>query len=258
LDPAVVLVMFFLGMLLGFVGLGGAGLVAALLIGVFGVPVHLGFATALGAMFAASATGGWSHLREGNVDPVLGIQIGVVGMAGAYLGGGLALSTGATELKTFAGLALMLNSVVLYLRTRVASQWVRDSKSLTLAQRWWKELPGSAFLGLICGTITGFLSIGAAPWIQVGLMMLKGTSLRVTIGTTMVAVALMSITGAVRFAIAGQFDAWLLASVILGLSFGTFVGAKLTRRAPRRLVRAALIVTPLMAGTLLVFGPGGG
>lgn len=209
-------------------------------------------------MFAASATGGWSHLREGNVEPVIAVQVGLVGMAGAYLGGGLALATGATELKTFAGLMLMFNSLVIYLRTRVGTQWVREAKTLPLAERWWKELPGSAVVGLITGTVTGFLSIGAAPWIQVGLMMTKGTTLRVTIGTTMLSLALMSLTGAVRFAIAGQFDAWLLAGVILGLSAGTFIGAKFTRRAPRWLVRGALIATPLMAGSLLVFGPGGG
>lgn len=257
MDPAVVGVMFALGLLLGLVGLGGAGFIAALLIILFRVPVHLAFATALGAMFAASSTGGWSHLREGNVDPVLAIEIGVTGMVGAYLGGGLALATGATELKTLAGMTLMFNSLVIYLRTRMSSQWLKDAKPVPIAQRWRKELPGSALIGIVCGVVTGFLSIGSAPWVQVGLLMLKGASLRVTIGTTMFALALMSLTGAVRFAMAGQFDSWLLAGVVLGLSAGTFAGAKFTRKSPRWLVRGALIITPLMAGALLAFGPGG-
>ncbi len=257
MDPAVVGVMFVLGLLLGFVGLGGAGFIAALLIILFKIPVHLAFATALGAMFAASSTGGWSHLREGNVDPVLAVEIGAAGIAGAYVGTGLALITGATELKTLAGMTLMFNSIVIYLRTRMAAQWVKDVKRLPAAQRWRKELPASSLIGVICGVGTGFLSIGVAPWIQVGLLVAKGTSLPITIGTTMFALALMSLTGAVRFAMAGQFDSWLLAGVVLGLSTGTFLGAKFTRKSPKWLVRGALTVTPMLAGALLAFGPGG-
>ncbi len=258
-DPAIAGVMLALGVLLGFVGLGGAGFIAALLIILFNVPVHLAFSTALGAMFAASATGGWSHLREGNVEPVIAVQVGMVGILGAYLGSTIALATGATELKTFAGLTLMLNSVMLYIRTRAGARWTKDASrtALSLGERWRKELPSSTLIGFITGTMTGFLSIGAAPWVQLGLMVFKGTSLRVTIGTTMFALALSSLTGALRFALAGQFDAWLLAAVILGLSTGTFIGAKFTRRAPRWLIRYALMGTPVTAGALLVFGPGG-
>ncbi len=259
LNPEVVGVMLALGVLLGFVGLGGAGFIAALLIVLFGAPVHLAFSTALGAMFAATATGGWSHLREGNVDPILAVQVGVTGMFGAYLGTTVALTTGATELKNLAGATLILNAGLLYLRTRAGSKWVREDqhRSEPFAKRWWRELPGSTAIGLFTGAMTGFLSIGAAPWIQLGLMLFKGTNLRNTIGTTMFALALSSLTGAVRFALAGQFDASLLASVILGLSTGTYVGAKFTRRAPRRLVRYALVATPFTSGLLLIFWPVG-
>jgi uncharacterized membrane protein YfcA len=114
------------------------------------------------------------------------------------------------------------------------------------------------FIGFTCGLLTGLLSIGVAPWIQVGLLYFKGTDLPTTIGTTMFSLALSSITGAGRYAVAGQFDVWLFWSVVLGLSAGTFVGAKFTRRAPRWLVRNALLVTPFTAGSLLVFGPSGG
>lgn len=259
IDPAVVAVMFALGLLLGFVGLGGAGFIAALLIILFKVPVHLAFGTALGAMFAASASGGWSHLREGNVEPVIAVQVGLMGIAGAYLGSTIALATGATELKTLAGATLMLNSVMLFVRTRAGSRWVRETATShkTFAERWWREFPGSSVIGFITGVVTGFLSIGAAPWIQLGLMVFKGTGLRITIGTTMFALALQSLTGAVRFALAGQIDVWLLAGVIIGISTGTFLGAKFTRRAPRWLVRYALLATPFTSGVLLVFGPGG-
>lgn len=247
--------MLAIGLLLGFVGLGGAGFVAALLIIIFHVPVHLAFGTALGAMFASAALGGWSHLREGNVDPMAGVQIGLVGVLGAYLGGGLALDTGANELKVLAGLTLIVNSVVVYLRTRIAIGSKPPVAPASLAGRWRRELPSSAAIGFVCGFASGFLSIGTAPWIQVGLLVVKGTDLRKTIGTTMFALALMSLTGALRFAQGGQVSPGLLASVVLGLATGSFVGAKFTKRAPRWLVRGAMVATPVTSGMLLVVAP---
>ncbi len=255
LNPAVTAVMFSLGLLLGFVGVGGAGFIAALLILVFHFPVHLSFGIALGAMFAGSALGGWSHLREGNVEPVIGTEIGLTGVLGAYLGSGLALATGAAELKTLAGLTLVANAGVVYLRTRVAMAEKGADKGGSSTRRWLRELPSSAGIGLGCGFGSGFLSIGTAPWIQVGLLFFKGTDLRRTIGTAMFSLSFMSLTGAIRFAQGGQVDLWLLASVVLGLSLGTFLGAKFTKQAPRRLVRSAMVLTPMTAGLLLLMAP---
>ena len=259
MDPEIVVFMFALGLLLGFVGLGGAGWIALVLMGVFHVPVHLAFGTALGAMFFSALSGGWSHFREGNVDAVAGVQIGLAGIFGAYVGGGLALATGATQLKTMAGLLLMSNSVILYVRTRVMVQQPPSLvKPLAARLRWRRELPRSSAVGLVCGFFTGYFSIGAAPWIQIGLLVFNKLDLRRTIGTTMFALGLMSLTGAVRFAYGGQFDASMLASVVLGISVGSYMGAKFTKRAPRHLVRWALVLTPLVAGSLLVITPASG
>lgn len=249
------LAMLLLGLLLGFVGIGGAGFIAAILIIVFHVPVHLALGTSLGAMFVTALVGGWSHLREGNVDPVLGLQIGLAGMAAAYVGSSLALMTGAVQLKTYSGSILIFNSLVLYFRTRLVGTRMKAPRRSSFRERWREELPGSTGIGLVCGFVTGYFSIGAAPWLQVGLLLFKGTDLRATIGTAMFALGLTSFTGAVRFAQGGMVDPALLASVIAGLSVGSFIGAKFTRRAPRRLVRGALIATPFVAGSLLVMAP---
>jgi uncharacterized protein len=255
LDLAVIVVMLILGLLLGFVGVGGGGFISALLIILFHVPVHLAFGISLGAMFATATVGGWSHLREGNVEPVLAVQIGLAGVVGAYFGVGLALATSADNLRLFGGLSLIINSGIVYLRTRMSLSPNPRDDSGSLVHRWWRELPGSAGIGVVCGLGAGFLSVGTAPWIQVGLLVIKRTSLRTTIGTTMLSLALMSLTGAIRFAQGGQVDGWLLTSVVVGLSVGSFLGAKFTKRAPSRLVKSAMVFTPLMAGILLAFGP---
>ncbi len=245
------------GLLLGFVGLGGAGLVTALLIGLFGIPVHLAFGTALGAMFTSSVSGSWSHFRAGNVDPTTAWQVGLSGVVGAYAGGGLALATGAAELKVLSGLVLLASSGVLFARSRVAERVTQQGASEAPSQRDWRGVPGSLAIGLVCGMLSGFLSIGVAPWLQVGLLVVKQLSLRRSIGTAMLALALMSLSGAVRFAQGGQQDVRVLASVVLGLSAGTFVGARYTGRAPFRVIRATVVAVPVLAGFLLIAVPAG-
>ncbi len=44
-----------------------------------------------------------------------------------------------------------------------------------------------------------------------------------------------------------------LAGLVLGLASGAFVGARFTRRAPRALLRVAVIATPVVAGAMLLF-----
>jgi uncharacterized membrane protein YfcA len=45
-----------------------------------------------------------------------------------------------------------------------------------------------------------------------------------------------------------------LIGATIGMMAGTYVGAKLTRRAPLKVLRIAIVATPFVAGTLLVFG----
>ena len=79
-------VTFALGVVLGFIGAGGAGIVVALLTTTFGLPVHTAIGTALAMMFFVTISGALSHYREGNVAPRLGLVTGLAGALGALMG----------------------------------------------------------------------------------------------------------------------------------------------------------------------------
>jgi len=254
-NPTVCAVMFALGVPMGFMGFAGASLVSGLLIVLFKVPVHLAFGTALGSVFATIVIGGWSHFREGNVDPLAAAQIGIAGVLGAYGGGSLALATSAAQLKSITGVLLILNSIVVYLRMRATRRETAEEGCISRPCGFWHQLPGNASIGLFCGLMSGFLGIGAIPLVQAGLLMLKRLDLNRIIGTAMFAMTLTSLSGAVRFAQGGQIDGGLLASVVLGMATGSYLGAKLTRRAPRWLVKSGLVITPLVAGWLMIVAP---
>ena len=78
-------VTFFIGLLIGFVGAGGAGVAVAILTTGFDLPAHAAIGTAIAAMFFVTISGATSHPREGNVALRLGLVVGLSGAAGAIL-----------------------------------------------------------------------------------------------------------------------------------------------------------------------------
>ena len=73
---AIIITMLVMGILLGFVGAGGAGFIIAILTLVFHIPIHVALATSLTAMAFTTLSGVVSHYREGNVALIIG---GIVG-----------------------------------------------------------------------------------------------------------------------------------------------------------------------------------
>ena len=79
-------VTFFVGLLIGFVGAGGAAVAVAILTTGLDLPAHTAIGTVITAMFFVTISGAMSHLCEGNVVLRLGLVVGLSGAAGAILG----------------------------------------------------------------------------------------------------------------------------------------------------------------------------
>src|SRR3954467_13262602 len=89
MELAIVLTMFVLGVLLGFVGAGGSGFIIAILTVVFGVPIHMALGTSLAAMVFTTMSGAYSHFRQGNISIKTGLIVGGFGSVASYLGSNL-------------------------------------------------------------------------------------------------------------------------------------------------------------------------
>ena len=244
-------VTFALGILLGFIGAGGAGLTVALLTSAFGLPVHQAIGTALAAMVVASVLGGASHFREGNVAGRVGIVAGLGGVVGAFLGARLGQDIPEATLQVAAGLGLWFLSALVWVR-------LRYTRRLAEAAREAPDLPPEtrhvtvAGLGVAGGAASAFLGVGMAPFLQLGMLVLLKMPLRLTVGTTMVTLTFISISGALSFAAYGDVSAPHLLGLVIGLGPGSFTGARLTGRARGGILRFAVVATPALAGTVLL------
>lgn len=249
-------VTFALGVLLGFVGAGGAGIVVALLTAAFGLPVHTAIGTALAMMCFVTISGAVSHYREGNVAPRLGMVTGLAGALGALVGADMSQAIPEALLQQLAGGGLWVLAAVVWARTQLGI----GSPGLPIEADWSGEPARSPVgwslaggLGLTGGAAAAFLGVGMAPYLHLGFLTLLRLPLRQTIGTTMMALIFISAAGSLALARHGDVSMPHLVGTTIGVSTGAYLGARLTKRLPRTVLRIALVSVPFIAGAMLLF-----
>ncbi len=237
--------------MLGFIGAGGAGTMLALLSLGFGLSIHEAVGTSLAAMVFVTVSGAISHHRETNVSLRAGLVVGLTGMVGAILGANLGQSVPDNVLQTLAGFSLWFLAALMWIRTRLGSAPVEVDAAANAVSTTSLKLKAGG-LGLTGGMAAAFFGVGMAPFLQLGLLVILRLPLRKTIGTTMMALIFISLSGSLEMARHGQVSVPHLVGATLGMTAGSYVGAKLTRRAPLRVLRAAIVLTPFIAGTVLI------
>lgn len=244
----IVLTMFLLGTLFGFIGAGGACFVIAVLTVFFGVPIHMALGTSLAAMAFTSISGAYSHYREGNTHVKIGLIVGGFAAAGSFGGAKLAAVIPEESLHWLTAGMLFLSAFLLFIKLLFLKDTSKpvDEKSHVI---WIKGI----FLGLLAGTLSGTFGIGSAPFIQIGLMILLHLTIRQSVGTTMLVIVPLAIGGGIGYFSEGFIDVFLLLKVLIGTACGAYIGAKFTNIVPKPVLKSAIILTPTAAAVLLLF-----
>jgi uncharacterized membrane protein YfcA len=250
---AIVLSTFVIGIILGFIGAGGAGVLLGLLSGIFDLPIDQAIGTALAAMCVVTVSGAISHYREGNVVWRVGLIVGASGVAGAALGATLSQNVSDTVLRLGAGLALWALALLVWIRTHMPARTAAPHTVETAPPSESRDVATSVVLGISGGVSAGFLGVGMAPYLQLGFLSLHRLTLRQTIGTTMWALVFISASAAAVLARHGDVSSGHLIGSVIGLSLGSYCGAKLTGRAPVRILRIAVVLVPIVAGAMVIF-----
>ncbi|MDR4983722.1 hypothetical protein CN491_05255 [Bacillus cereus] len=248
---AIIITMLLMGVLLGFVGAGGAGFIIAILTVVFHIPIHVALATSLTAMAFTTLSGVISHYREGNVVLTIGGIVGGFGALGSYIGSKFGSLIPAHLLHWFTAGMLFLSAIFMFIKLIM----FRNRKQLFLGGQ--KELSINSLmkcvcLGLVTGILAGSFGIGSAPFIQLGLMVLLGLTIQQSVGTTMLVILPIAVGGGLGYSSEGYLDYILLLQVLLGTMLGAYIGAKFTNYAPRMFLRFSMIMTPVLAGCMLL------
>lgn len=240
-------------MLLGFVGAGGAGVMVSLLTLGFHLPIHQAVGTSLAAMFFVTLSGTLSHYREGNTNVRVGVLVGVCGVVGAVAGADIGQSIPEHVLQPMAGIALWVLAALVFIRARFSGRIAEANRGEVEAPLTVQQTAGTIALGATGGVASAFFGVGMTPFLQLGMMMIPKLTLVRTIGTTMLALIFISMGGGIALATHGDVSLPHLIGATIGMTIGSYIGAKFTRRAPLWLLRSAIVLTPFTAGTLLMF-----
>lgn len=248
---AIIITMLVMGILLGFVGAGGAGFIIAILTLVFHIPIHVTLATSLTAMAFTTLSGVVSHYREGNVAFIIGGIVGGFGAIGSYIGSKFGSLIPAHLLHWFTAGMLFLSAIFMFMKLIM----FQNKEQLSLYKH--KEFSMNYLLkciclGLVTGMMAGSFGIGSAPFIQLGLMVLLRLTIQQSVGTTMLVILPIAIGGGLGYSSEGYLDYILLLQVLIGTMLGAYIGAKFTNYAPRMLLRFSMIMTPVLAGCMLL------
>ena len=245
--------MFAVGVLIGFIGAGGAGVTVSLLTVAFGLSIHTAVGTALAAMLFTTISGSISHFREGNISIAPGVVIGVAGMTGAAIGADLSQNIPEHILQPAAGFALWFLAFLVWLRLRLRSRLRHVSEDEPRPPLTRAQYAGGTGVGVMGGMASAFFGVGMAPFVQLGLLTVMRLPLIKSVGTTMLALSFISLSGSLALARHGDVSLVHLAGVVAGMTSGSYVGAKFTRRAPISVLRVAVVATPFIGGIPLIF-----
>ncbi len=229
-----------IGATLGLLGGGGSVLTLPMLVYVLGVAPKDAIAASLLVVGLTSAAAAAGHARAGRVDARLGLSFAAAAMLGAYLGGRAARLVPPGLLLAGFG-AVTLAASVAMLRGPRASARTRPRSAPTLAA-----------IALAVGGVSGLVGAGGGFVVVPALTLLAGLPLPRAIGTSLLVIALQSLSGFAGHAADAHLDVALLAVVSSASIAGSAAGVALSRRVRALDLRTAFGWLVLVTGAAML------
>ena len=256
-SPAQSLAGLVVGLAIGLTGVGGGALLTPVTVLLFGVPASVAVSSDLVVSLIIKPVGSAVHLKRGK--PRLDIiKWLVAGSVPAAFAGVLILkllgAQAATALKPMLGAALILAAVAIaakaiMLRRRAAAGLVTVGDSTSPVR------PLATFIvGLVGGLLVGITSVGSGSLMVVALAMLyPDMNTRELVGTDLLQAVPLVASAALGHLLFGHVSFPLATSVLIGAIPGVYLGARLSAKAPDKVVRPVL-ATVLVASGLKLLG----
>lgn len=259
-DFAIIIAGFAVGLIVGLTGVGGGSLMTPILIFFFGVKPYLAVGTDL-LFAAATKAGGTVSLARQRLVPWTVVGQLCAGSIPASLVTlfvlhriGPASATAQSLMTHTLGVALLLTAVAMFYKATRGRQTPRALPNTQLPQatqaRHW-SLP--VLFGVVIGSLVTVTSVGAGA-IGVSVLLLLYPLLplpRIVAADIAYAVPLTLVAG-LGHASLGSVDWSLLLLLLTGSLPGIWLGTRLIRHTPERLVRSILSVLLAYAGTKLL------
>jgi uncharacterized membrane protein YfcA len=260
IDLSLALAGLLVGFVVGLTGMGGGALMTPILVVVFNIQPLAAVSSDLVASFFMRPVGAAVHLRQGTVNWQLVKWLVLGSVPSAFCGVLIlrALGTGShvqSVVQVVLGIALLVAAgaivlkAFLNLRSRARGEHLTASRSLDITV---KPLP-TLMIGALGGLVVGMTSVGSGSLIIVLLLFLypriRASQL---VGTDLVQAIPLVGAASLGHLLFGDFRLSLTTSLIIGSIPGVYLGARVSAKAPARLLRRVLAFVLLASGLKLV------
>lgn len=247
---------FLIGLLIISLGGGGGVFYVGILTAFFNVPPAIAASTSLATIIPTTATGAFSHWKAGNVNFRFGLMMLGGGVFGAIAGSLCSNLLPQNIYNKLTGILLLFLSVQM-----LASYWKKKRGKVEDAEKTSDRKKMSVFakafvFGVLGGAMSGLIGLSGSSPIIVGLTVL-GCSALETVGTSVLVLVGISITGFAMHIGLGSVDWKLVGLLLLGTISGAFVAPILLKRMDKgkmeKVLQPILIIMVVVMGILILF-----
>ena len=250
-----------IGILSGTLGIGGGVVMVPIFKLGFGMTAIGATATSLFAIIPTSISGGITHLRQKTCILKLGLLAGVggacispVGVWLASISPGWAIMLAAACIIGYSSFTMLKKALKMPKRGD-AAQIQSGSKTKAALEahpfderKVWLGLP----IGMLAGLAAGYVGVGGGFLMVPLFVSILGVDMKRASGSSLVAICLLAIPGAVLQILYGNVAIVTAIAVVAGSVPGAVLGAKLANRIPERELRFAFAGMLFVAAVLLV------
>jgi hypothetical protein len=252
------------GFALGLTGGGGGVFAVPLLVYGLSVAPRDAVGISLAAVGGTALFGVLPRLRSAQIEIGTGLWFALAGMLGAPLGSWTAGQVPESALLLiFATLMLVVASRMW--QKGAPSKHNKDASSQQQGEPACQRTPDGhlrltsrcaallAVLGLISGFLSGLLGVGGGFVIVPVLVLFSGMTMHRAVGTSLLIIVLVSVTGVVSHISAGRAFSWEITGMfLLGGIVGMLVGTKLGRHMSEARLQRAFAVAIVAVATFVV------
>ena len=263
-----------IGILSGLLGIGGGVVMVPVFKLGFGMSAIGATATSLFSIIPTAVSGGITHLRQKTCIPKLGVLAGIGGACISPVGVWLASMSPGWAIMLAAALVIgyssftMLKKALKMPKDGGRAKGVRKAESKSadaspasakrpasgiaddsgLGKKVWLGLP----IGALAGLAAGYVGVGGGFLMVPLFISFVGIDMRRASGSSLVAIGILAIPGAVLQIMMGNVAIVTAVAVVLGSVPGAVLGAKLANHVPERKLRFAFAGMLFIAAVMLV------
>jgi uncharacterized protein len=253
LELGVILAGLLVGSVVGLTGMGGGALMTPILVLLFRINPLSAVSSDIVAAVVMKPVGGGVHLRRGTVNLNLVRWLAIGSVPAAFCGVLVLRAIGAPEFGD--RLKVLLGAVLLVAAAAIVAKGVLQARrptgggvhSITVR-------PGrTVLIGVIGGLVVGMTSVGSGSVMIVLLMLLyPALSSNELVGTDLVQAIPLVLSAAIGHLFFGDLQLGLTASLLIGSVPGVYLGARISSRAPDRIIRPVLVVVLTVSALALL------